>query len=268
MQIVTGIVLLLKFCLAGIVGVRLLRISDRGSLSPESCLGWFFLSADVLAGVTITAAYAIWSTAGQAVSSGVTNHLHGTGQLGMTIGYAMVLLFTQQTFYPVSKSAAMATWVVIAGLVVSFLGRFFAEGFAISLDPGPFHWMGFYFRMFALLGASAAALRYWLLMKRRSALGLADPIIANRFLLWSLWASGNLLAAFSEPVARFVYGWLTGADAGAAESIQLVGGSLITITLALTSVLGLATTVILFLAFFPTAGYQNWITARAASQRA
>jgi len=82
-----------------------------------------------------------------------------------------------------------------------------------------------------------------------------------------LWAAGNVLTAFAEPVARGVYGWLTGADAGAAASIQQVGGSLITVTLCITSVLGVATTAILFLAFFPTRRYRNWIVDRAAVQR-
>ncbi len=119
-----------------------------------------------------------------------------------------------------------------------------------------------------LVWAAAAAFGYWVQMKRRSALGLADPLVANRFLLWGLWASGNILTAFSEPVARLVYGWLTGADAGAVASIQQVGGSLITITLCITSVLALATSAILFLAFFPTEGYRRWIVGEDSGEAA
>ncbi len=31
------------------------------------------------------------------------------------------------------------------------------------------------------------SLRYYRSMHRRQTLGLADPIVANRFLLWSIW---------------------------------------------------------------------------------
>jgi len=267
MQIVTGIVLLLQFCLAGVVGVRLLRIPVGDRLSPERCLGWFFLVANLFGGVLITAAYGIWSSRGQAESSGFIDLLHAVGQLSISFGYAMVLLFTQRTFYPRAKWASIVSGSVIAVLVVSLLGRGLHEGFAISLEPGPFHWIGYYCRLFALLCAATASFAYWSQMKRRARLGLADPLVANRFLLWGLWAVGNVLMAFAEPVARSVYAWLTGADGASAQSIQQVGGSLITITLCVTSLFSLATTALLFLAFFPTDRYRSWIAARATSRR-
>ena len=97
-------------------------------------------------------------------------------------------------------------------------------------------------------------------MRRRLKLGLADPLVTNRFLLWGLWASGGCLTAMAEPIARLFYGWFTGADAAEAESIQVVGGSLITITLCITSLLMGTTSVILFFAFFPTKAYRRYIS--------
>ena len=103
---------------------------------------------------------AIWSSKGEAVSSGLVNQLHGVGQFGMSFGYGMVLLFTQRTFYPASKSAAVTTWTVVAILTTTLVGRTFYEGFAISLEPGPLHWAGYYCRMFALVWAAGAAFSY------------------------------------------------------------------------------------------------------------
>jgi hypothetical protein len=266
-QIVTGIVLLLKFCLAGIVGVRLLRLPSEGWFSPERCLGWFFLIADVAGGVLITIAYGIWSSQGVAESTGVVNQLHGFGQLALLFGYAMVMLFTQRTFFADSKAALAICWAAIAVMATSLLGRVFVEGFAIGLTPGAFHWMGYYGRFFALACACVTGFAYWMQMKRRVALGLADPMVTNRFLLWGLWAFGGLLMACSEPVARFFYSAMTGIDAAAAQSIQQVGGELITITLCITSVLASITCVLLFLAFFPTDTYKSWILRRATAQQ-
>lgn len=264
MQVVTAIALLLKFGVAGVVGARLLKLPGTG-LSPERCLAWFFIVADLIGGVLITVAYGIWAAQGRAESSGTINALHGLGQVALSFGYAMILLFTQRTFYPESAAARATVWSVIGVLVGSLLGRAFVEGFAISLAPGAFHWIGYGCRIAALVGVSVVALGYWMQMRRRAKLGLADPLVANRFLLWGLWAAGNLLAATSEPIARFLYGWLTGADAAAAQSIQQVGGAMITITLCLTSVLALFTTLLLFLAFFPTDGYRRWIAHRAGA---
>lgn len=268
MQAITGIVLLAKFILAGIVGTRLLRIPSESRVAPERLLGLFFLVANVLGGVLVTAAYGVWASMGRAETTGWVNQLHGMGQLGMSFGYAMVILFTQQTFYPGSRTARTTAWSVIALLAISLLARVLHEGFAISIEPGPFHWVGYGCRMFALVWASWAAFDYWTRMRRRVVLGLGDPLVANRFLLWGLWASGNFMTAFSEPIARVLYGWFAGGSAASAEAIQGIGGPLITITLCITSVLALYTTIVLWLAFFPTERYRSWILDRAQRSRA
>jgi hypothetical protein len=219
-----------------------------------------------LGGLLVTAAYGIWAQEGHAESSAFVNRLHGFGQLGMSIGYGMVGLFIQKTFHPDSRVARGVAWSLIALLAISLLGRTLHEGFAVGIDPGPLHWTGYACRMFALVWAAWAAFRYWVQMKKRARLGLADALVTNRFMLWGLWATGNFMTAFAEPIARLLYGWFTGSSAATMESIQGVGGPLITITLCFTSVLAMSTSVILFLAFFPSEGYRRWIRSRSAAE--
>ena len=48
-------------------------------------------------------------------------------------------------------------------------------------------------RIVPIVWAFLESTRYWRAMQRREALGLAEPIVTNRFLLWSLW-TGALAA--------------------------------------------------------------------------
>jgi hypothetical protein len=43
----------------------------------------------------------------------------------------------------------------------------------------------------AFFWTAAESFRYWGLLRKRVPLGLADPLVANRFLLWGLFASGT-----------------------------------------------------------------------------
>jgi hypothetical protein len=190
------------------------------------------------------------------------------GQFCISFGYAMVVLFTQQTFHRESRAAKGVAWSVIGLLVVSLAARVLHEGFAISVSPGPFHWMGYGCRMFALVWATWASLRYWVQMRKRVQLGLADPLVSNRFLLWALWASGNCMTALAEPAARVAYDWFAGGNATSAEAIQGIGGPVITITLCISSLLAIYTTIVLWLAFFPSDRYRGWITERAQRHQA
>jgi hypothetical protein len=268
MQAITGIVLLIKFALAGIVGTRLLRIPTSSHLAPERLLGLFFLVGNLAGGLLVTVSYGVWASMGRAESSGWVNQLHGLGQFGLCFGYAMVALFTQQTFHRSSPVARAVAWTTIGLFAFSLLARLLHEGFPVGLEPGPFHWLAYGCRMLALAWASGAAFQYWIQMKRRVQLGLADPLVSNRFLLWGLWASGNVLTAFSEPIARVLYDWFAAGSAASTEAIQGIGGPLITITLCITAVLATYTTIVLWLAFFPTQRYRSWVLARAQQSQA
>jgi hypothetical protein len=268
MMAITGIVLLAKFVLSGFVGVKLLKIPAQGWLAPERLLAAFFLLADLLGGVVITTAYGVWSSMGRA---GSPDWLVWTHALGLTLnafGAAMIFLFTQRTFKPDSRLAAAVAWSAVCVMVLILLSRSVSEGYAIAIVPGALHWAGYGMRILALGWVSIAAFAYWIRMRKRLKLGLADPMLVNRFLLWGLWALGNLAIAFAEPFARIFYAWIAGDTRAAPTSITDVAGPIIQITLLLTSVFGSITTVVLFLTFFPTEAYRNRVMRGAAASGA
>jgi hypothetical protein len=86
-------------------------------------------------------------------------------------------------------------------------------------------------------------------MRRRVRLLLADPVVANRFLLWGFGAGA---AGFGSALGGVVQ-WWTGLP-----PLELPG-------LMLSSSLhGLAAAIAMWLAFVPNAAYTRWVRSRAA----
>ena len=108
-------------------------------------------------------------------------------------------------------------------------------------------------RATALAWAFGESLRYRLMMRRRARLGLADPVVANRFLLWCMWTGGLLGANAVIVIFRFTVGDLEQASAALHTAIVLcVTG------------LALGGGLSLWLAFFPPPAYILRVRARVA----
>ena len=56
-----------------------------------------------------------------------------------------------------------------------------------------------------ITGSRPKSLRYWAAARRRMRLGLADPLVTNRFLLLGLWAVAWAAMGFSDILARGIY---------------------------------------------------------------
>jgi len=90
-------------------------------------------------------------------------------------------------------------------------------------------------------------------MRKRQALGLADPVVTNRFLMWGV---GAALASLGTGIAT-VTALLT--DVSPLESAAIVGSS---------SAHGFAAAIAIWLAFLPPAPYQRWLRRRHAQTTA
>lgn len=264
MQALTGIVLLAKIVLCAFIGVRLLRLPTTDRLSGERLLGLYFVISQVLGSVIMIGAYGAWSAMGQVENPGWMIASHAVGQALTGLGAILILFFTTKTFRPDSASARAAAWGISLTLVVSLTARALHEGFEIKVEPGFFHWLGFGCRQAAFAWIALEAVAYWLRMRRRTKLGLAEPLVTNRFALWSIWALSSMASSFSEPLARLIYRLQVGDSIHAATSIQDVAGSIITTTLLVTQVFTGVSAIALFLTFFPTEAYRRLIERRAA----
>lgn len=156
---------------------------------------------------------------------------------------------TWKTFRPRSRwlGPALGSFGVLH--VVSLVGQQLEVGFRGGRDEGIFYFLGFFLRFAPYAWTCAEAFRYHAALRRRLVLGLADPVVADRIRLWA-WASLAICVGFAVFLAGRL---LTGNAAG---SPWVVGT---------TSLIALASSVAMTLAFFPPPAYLRRLCARASA---
>jgi hypothetical protein len=167
------------------------------------------------------------------------------------LGIGCQVLFTWRVFRPHSRAAAAAFLGFTLGSVALLTGYAGADALGDPLYRGRWFWSEAALHLLALAWASAEALRYHARMRRRLRLGLADPVVANRFLVWGI-AVAAAFGAVAVPVAFEAL--------GAANETGLLAG--ITAAFALVSALGYSLT------FFPPPAYRRFLARRAPAPAA
>ncbi len=175
--------------------------------------------------------------------------LAGLSALAVGGGAAAKAIFNWKIYHPSSRAVAAIAFAAIALLVLAIVGDARSTGFAPAawMQPG---WIlvrqGV--QVGVLLWGACEALRWWLRMRRRLRIGIADPLVANRFLLWGIGAgmagSGSLIGmlvglAYGQPMNEL---------------------PLLTLVL---SICGLVAAVALWLAFAAPAWWKLWIRNQA-----
>jgi hypothetical protein len=126
---------------------------------------------------------------------------------------------------------------------------------------GPGHWIGWAGRTAAPLFIAIESFRWWGMLRRRLRLGLADPVVTDRFLLWGVWAACSTLNFVADLASRSFYWLVFGTIQPVPEYLAATVGPTIAITMAL----GCVSAVTLFLTFFPTRAYLRRVQARGAA---
>jgi len=261
LEAISGIVTLGMLVLSVGVGVRLVRLGRRDGAGPVVWLGLYFLIYSGLAtGLSVTT-YIGWSGVGVALPEAVTRLLNGAFFVSSTLGVSCLLVFTQRTFRPDSGRARAFVACDVLAMALGTLALGLSEGFQVRVVNGPAYWVVFLGRLAAWAWVAGEAIVYWIKQRRRLALGLADPIVANRFLLWGVWGVVVTVLAFADPLARLWYWAATGTST---VWVPAVGRPIIQVTVPLACGLSFASAVLMVLIFFPSAGYKRWILARHA----
>ena len=234
------------YCLVSlVVGVRLLLLSRRTGERPERLIGLAFISGGAV-GYTLS----VVSIQLQESDPELSRTLYYLGMPMIAFGAACLYRFWQQVYHP---SDRMAAWTCYAGIAAMF-GALAAQWATSSVgDPaGENPW--YRVQLFVHSGAYAmnvwANARFYAALRRRIPIGLADPIVANRVMLWAA-ASGIVVAQYLYSIALI---------------LSAAPGERISANPAIISVLGLAASALIVLAFFPPASYQRFIASRARSE--
>jgi hypothetical protein len=173
-----------------VIGARLLRLALRTRRIPEASLGaGLFLMGGLAYPLTSVARQA------QALSDETRTGLMIAAHVLMVVGIAAIGLFTQRVFRPESQRARAGLLLLGAAL----LGCFVWQGLSPGFRAGALAKEGLAIVVINALAAVAMgwtaleSIHYASLLKRRLALGLADPEVARKVRQWGL-ASGAATA--------------------------------------------------------------------------
>jgi len=230
------------------VGIRLVRLARRTGGYPERMLGIACLAGPGLVAPCMVVVHALPEPALVVRAAALM------GQVGYALFCSVMVLFTWQCFRPdegwARRLARISIAVVLFGAAVGIVR---ALGLAPVAELKDMNHFGFRVIGFASLVGHAwtglESFAYYDRMRKRRKLGLADPVVTNRFLLWGLV---GVLAIVASGVPLVV--GLLGGDSFNDVPTRLVGAA--------ATILG---SVCLQLAFLPPRSYVRWLTARAAA---
>lgn len=238
------------FCLISMaIGLRLGLLSRRTGARPELYLGaGLFLSGGIGYGLVIGSAI-VSARLGMDASA-----VHVAGLAGLAfhhVGVAFTLAFVVEVFRPTERWAPALAVALVGVLVVSWLGLLVSGGMPRPGTGTGWYWLGFWVMGTYPFWITVESLHYWALMRRRRTLGLADPLVTNRF---ALFATASLLAAGAIWTAALP-GLL---DLAPAEQMRIAP-----LTLSVTGTLGFGAISAYWLAFFPPGWYARRLGAPA-----
>lgn len=234
-----------------VIGVRLCCLSRRTGERPELYLGLGILGAAVLGyGVLVAGILVRGGIDGEATPLAVG--LTAAGKVLHDAGVTLLLVFVLTVFRRESRLARALFAVAMLALWGGLVGVGATGGFHDLGRKGFFWWLEYAVIWTYPLWPAIESFRYHRLMRRRQRLGLADPLVANRFLLWGLASSTTLLAIWVSSSPMLLD------DPARVAQLQ-------TPTYLLTAVFGIATVALYGLTFFPPAWYRRWLAESAPS---
>jgi len=244
-----GFVSLVLYTLTSlVVGTRLIARSRRSHGVPELLMGLTYTAAPGLGYPLLIAAPFLPGR--EATIAAVV-----VGEALIVFGCSCFMLFNARVFRPGVGWATSAAYVGIGVLIVGggavVLANLSTPDAALAAERA----RGGLAAMLFVLGLGYAwtaveGTRYHRMLRRRLVLGLADPIVANRFLLWAL---AGIVATSWNTVS--CYYLLAGVNIGT-HPIPLLA----------TSLGGLVSAVLQVLIFMPPASYARWIARDRAAR--
>jgi hypothetical protein len=179
MQSVTGTIYLLTITA---VGIRLLALARRSRVLPELMLGISLLVGGTF-GATLEAS-------GLALATKIEPQMVGTLLLaGKSCGLVALGcqgVFLWKVFRPDATWAPALIGVCLALSITAIVGFAQSGTFTTGHVPMLWFWLELVARTAGSVWLVCESIHYYRLMKKRITLGLADPVVGNRFLLWAI----------------------------------------------------------------------------------
>jgi hypothetical protein len=246
----------LLFVLASaVVSVRLMLLARRTGEKPELLLGLGIFGTAVLGYGVLIAAGIARGVGSTVCTTPLERGLQAAGELLHDAGVSMVVLFVVTVFRAGQRWAAALAGAMIGALWAGAIGWELQNGYRSAAVGNAFWWVRYAVIWTYPLWTSIESYRYYGLMRRRVALGLADPLVANRFLVWGSASLGTALATWTASAPYFLMSdparavvWM--------PPIQIATASI-----------GVVTVGLYALTFFPPAAYRRWVAGELRPAR-
>jgi hypothetical protein len=180
------------------------------------------------------------------------------GYCASTSGLTTTLHFTRRIFRP---GQAWALALSVAAGATMWTGWL---GYVVSGDVADGRFEGFWFWVMTSgmvvtnLWVAIEPVVYYARLRRRVRLGMVEPLVAERVLLWGIGSVARATMVIAGPLSSRHLATLT-------ETEKLTHGAAV---LMLTSLLGLVIAGAYWLAFQPPRAYLNWVERRASRRAA
>ena len=234
-----------SFVLASLVlGGRLMLLARKTRGMPEFVLGFGLF---IMGGL----GYPLMGVAQQAtgLDLGVRIAMIVTQMLFAGVGMTGITLFTRRVFRPQERWAAWTTPLCAGAYLVLLLLQGLGAGFAATLGGSGIWFHSTYIGIAVMGWTGWESLRYHGLMRRRLAIGIADPVVVDRFRLWAI----SMFAAAAISTIGVLLQRIFGISINGTTAGHLLVGPL-----------GLVISISLWLAFLPPAGYLERVRRRAS----
>lgn len=218
------------------VGVRLLALARRTKGTPELTIGLSYLFAGFLSCLLTLAATELARTGSPSVAP-----VQAANDVAQHAGNVCLVLFVWLVFRPGTALGRALGLGATAAIVASLAGNLATLGAGVA--PTAFDASSIVLRIAIYAWAAAESFGEYAAARRRVRLGLADPLVANRLLLWGV-GTGCVLLLWLEALWRLASG-----GGGASASYPTI------------AVLGLTCALTSWLAFFPPAAWRRRFAA-------
>jgi hypothetical protein len=231
------------------IGIRLVRLWWQTRELPEFTIGFGMVIVSLVS-MPLTAL----GRSPQLAATPVGRAVFIVGICTTIVAFGLFWLFDWRVFRPKARWAAMLFVAAMGSLVACWVGMVRAELTGHDLADILSRALPFSAGLLLLLSLNfvwggVESLSYHRTLRRRLSIGLADPVLVNRFFLWGV---------ASLTTASLCIGLLFGVIRGVV--ITRDHSALSTIALA-----GVVMSVTWYLTFFAPEGYRRWLRERAAA---
>jgi hypothetical protein len=248
-QAAAGFSTLLLIAIGWVIGLRLLLLARRTRGIPELTIGLGVLLIGGFAYPLAATAQALFDS--HPLAARICVILSGTLAHA---GVASHSVFTWKVFRPSALWARAWVGLCVAAVAVGCAGQI-----QMALADTPWdsetaqNWTLFlmFFATLVFTWSGVESLHYYAMLRRRLALGMSDPVVTNRFLLWGISGVASSLSCVVNAV------FVATSPLSTLDPVALVvSGSV-----------SLLSAVVMTLTFLPPARYLRFITARHAATR-